>query len=58
MTDGPNFTLSQQSAAEEIDQEKIVYDIIDGCEDDKNEFFFDEFGGQLENTASKIAPLE
>ena len=58
VTDGPHFTLSQQSAAEEIDQEKIVYDIIDGCKDDKNEFFFDEFGGQLENTASKIAPLE
>ena len=58
VTDGPNFTLSQQSAAEEIDQEKIVYDIIDGCKDDKNDFFFDEFGGQLENTSSKIAPLE
>ena len=35
VTDGPNFTLSQQSAAEEIDQEKIVYDIIDGCKEYK-----------------------
>ena len=51
-------TSPQQSAAEEIDQDKIVDDIIDGCEDDKNDFFFDEFGGQLENTASKIAPLQ
>ena len=52
------ITASQQSAAEAIDQEKIVQDIIGGCVEDENELFFDEFGCQLKNTRAKTAPLE
>ena len=50
-----SITLLQQS---EIDQEKIVNDIIKGCEEDDREFFFDEFGSNLMNTAAKISPQE
>ena len=49
---------SQESLSGQVDAEKIVGDIINSCEDDCNDFYFDEYGKSLENTMAKTAPLE
>ena len=42
----------------QVDAEKIVGNIINSCEDDYNDFYFDKYGKSLENTTTKTAPLE
>ena len=43
---------------EKNDDEAILNDMLTGCEDDSNGYYFDEFGGGLEGSTSKVAPLE
>ena len=43
---------------EKNDDEAILNEMLTGCEDDSNGYYFDEFGGGLEGSTSKVAPLE
>ena len=51
-------TASQESAIDDTNDEAIVKDIIAGCAEDKNDFFFDELGSPLTNTSTKVPPVE
>ena len=57
-----NTASSQQSSQnlpdKNINEERIFSDIIQGCSDDAQDFYFDEFGAHLDGTLVKKAPLE
>ena len=57
-----NTASSQQSSQnlpdKNINEERIFNDIIQGCADDAQDFYFDEFGAHLDGTLAKKAPLE
>ena len=48
----------QRNVDDSNSDEAIVADILDGCADDEQGFYFDEFGSNLDDTSAHKAPSE
>ena len=55
---GPTTDLCKSNDDDTSSDEAIVADMLNGCEEDAQGFYFDEFGASLHGSLAKTAPVE
>ena len=53
---GGNTTTNQERVSEGTDEERIITDMLNGCQDDTNGYYFDEYGVGLCSTQGNDPP--